>query len=508
MATTLGTKLGTMLGTELADMADPGTPVVPSTIAGLLPRHRYRASQAATSGGNVVNLPNEGTAGGTLDVVTGTLAAPTADPAFANALSVAFTGSQEMRGSFAPSGYKFLNDGSPFTVYMVGLAAQAQALIATTFAAVPPALGFRTGIAQSNTSITLTDGINAPTPATIVVTGATAGVGTCTRSDLAGGAVTHSRNGALVAGPTALSAPLANSDPSYAFTIGRIPNGGTFSNGSRLAEFIAFDRALTAPEMAVVDAELLATYGPWGRTAFRGLFREDAGGKDSWFDASNTLLSGGRVTSFVDVVDPTHELAQASSGNQVFTPTADASMAGALSATFVAANSNFYASNRAASAWRYLHNGTGQTTILVLVPSNLTGVQYFAGTNNDATNSAGFDIIRNTNQYLSRAFRAAGGNVYSVTTGLVFTANVATFVGASLTSANYAVRVKSTTPSSGAPSTVDNTDGLPMHLGARRGAGLFADMRFRALYSWRRVLTAPELAIVYAHIQADTGITP
>lgn len=48
--------------------------------------------------------------------------------------------------------------------------------------------------------------------------------------------------------------------PTYTTCLGRYPNNGAFQNG-KFAEFIAFDRILSAGDLAIVDAELFATYG-------------------------------------------------------------------------------------------------------------------------------------------------------------------------------------------------------------------------------------------------------
>jgi hypothetical protein len=259
MATTLGTKLGTMLGTELADFLEPAP--TPPTIASLLPLVRYRASQAATSGGNVVNIPNEGTAGGTLDVFAGTLAAPTADAALLSAPSVSFTGAQDLRASLGASSFTFLHDGTPCTAYLIGVATLAQALVATTYATPTTSVGFRCNIALTNTTFAQSNGVNTPPPLQLTATGATTGAGYCVRALVSGGQGSQYRNGALVLGPSAPTASLSSAAPGYTLSIGRIPNGGAFTNGSRFAELIAFDRALTAPELAIVDAEMFATYG-------------------------------------------------------------------------------------------------------------------------------------------------------------------------------------------------------------------------------------------------------
>lgn len=77
----------------------------------------------------------------------------------------------------------------------------------------------------------------------------------------------------------------------------------------------------------------------------------------------------GKVASIIDWLDPTHALVQATSANQVDVPTHDSALNGAKSFTF--AGSQRYVSNRAASAWKYLHgdSNTPSTTVAVFVPT-------------------------------------------------------------------------------------------------------------------------------------------
>ncbi len=260
MATILGTKLGTMLGTELADFADPGPPA--ATIASLLPRIRFRASQAATSAGNVVSVPNEGSAGGQLNVAAGTLAAPVADAIFNGQPSLVFSGTQEISASFAAALATFMHNGTPATMYAVS-AGTSGALHITNFTTATSVPGFRFTLNASLSSGALLIGAGtASIPVSSNVVGYSPGTAAIARAILnsAGSPQwSHARNGVVI-GSGSFATANATAAPTYPLTIGRIPNGGTFQSG-RFAEFIAYDRVLTVPELAVVDAELFATYG-------------------------------------------------------------------------------------------------------------------------------------------------------------------------------------------------------------------------------------------------------
>lgn len=249
---------------------------------------------------------------------------------------------------------------------------------------------------------------------------------------------------------------------------------------------------------------------PVAPSPFRALFYSAQG--DWWFDASKVEESGGRTTGLVDYIDPTHKLVQASTGKQCMPPSATG-FGSALSLNFVASASNTYRSNRPASAFSYLHAGGGQTTVIVWSPTSVSGAQYIAG-NQDAASSPGLDWIRSSNSILHRALPVGGTPpVFSQSIGAIYpTANVATFNVSSFGSASprYVTRSKSTIVGSGDTlgATPTTNDGVALSIGSRNDAGLYADMRFRAIYGFHRVLTPAEMTVVYSHIQTETGIAP
>lgn len=75
------------------------------------------------------------------------------------------------------------------------------------------------------------------------------------------------------------------------------------------------------------------------------------------FSGDNYTVDGvsGKTASFVDHIDNTHAAAQSTSGSQVALPVADATLNGAMSYSF--AGGQRYISNRAASAFKFLHTG-------------------------------------------------------------------------------------------------------------------------------------------------------
>lgn len=257
MVTRLGTILGTALGTELGDgFAGPAPP----TIASLSPLHRYRASQAATSGGNVVSVPNEGSGGGQLNVNAGTLVAPAADAQLNNALSVAFTGTQQLLSSLPASAWKLLHDGTTITAYLVGVSTGSLGVFAGTYATAAT-VGGRITFSASSSSYQCAAGGSVTTLTASGAGQVNTNVGHISRA-LVGSALTPDctlfRNGAQVQTANYTTGPSA-ADPGSTLSVGRYP-ASSFTNG-RWAEFLLFDRALNASELAAVDAEFFTTYG-------------------------------------------------------------------------------------------------------------------------------------------------------------------------------------------------------------------------------------------------------
>jgi len=256
VTTALGTALGTRLGTALADYADPG-PSVP-TIATLLPLHRYRASAASTSGGNLVSVPNQGSAGGSLTMTTGTLAAPVAEAAVNNASVITFTGSQEMRSTLPASAFNFLHNGVGCTTVMV--AVPGPSIVAVGTAALAAHTGARLVIATTAVTYFFTNG--SATVASRSVAGTNTGIGTSALALTSAASSPDStlyKNGVLGSSGDFTVTP-SSGDATQTLTVGRYILSGTFSSG-RLAELLYFDRILSVAELAVLDAELFATYG-------------------------------------------------------------------------------------------------------------------------------------------------------------------------------------------------------------------------------------------------------
>lgn len=248
---------------------------------------------------------------------------------------------------------------------------------------------------------------------------------------------------------------------------------------------------------------------PLGLAAqFRALFREDGGGKDSWFDADNVTSDGGtKLYSWNDRIDATHLLYQPTSGAQCSLPVADASFANAKTAT-LNGTSNTYVSSRAASAFTFMHDGTGveivgcyrlDTTSSSVwwsswAPSVSGWAAHYVNIGYWAVHLTSSDAIIN----LGAGALPSGVADYSV---FSFSTADSPMLRAYRKSAQIG-SLASAVPYTGAATA-------PLRIG-NLGAGTtdWFNGRIRALYLFRRVLTAAEKTVYRSYIQADTGIAP
>lgn len=103
----------------------------------------------------------------------------------------------------------------------------------------------------------------------------------------------------------------------------------------------------------------------------------------SWLEADTYTVDGGtgKVASFDDkvrsgtgirAITAAHAIAQATGANQAVVPAADANYGGRVSALFGGVIKN-YVSNAPASAWKFLHGGTGGTAYYAMKQDNTSG---------------------------------------------------------------------------------------------------------------------------------------
>jgi hypothetical protein len=248
---------------------------------------------------------------------------------------------------------------------------------------------------------------------------------------------------------------------------------------------------------------------------FRCLFRKDIGGvagvSESWFDAAFTVESGGKVTDFIDYVDTTHALNQSNGSLQVAAPTADAALSNAFSATFVPASVTRYVSTRLSSSFRFWQNGTGVHIYLTWVPVGATTTYLVSTRAGGGAAENGGTILRLSTGAVNASWtngttqmtNPSGGNA------VAGTGTFCSFSYSETESPEYNLKLKTTSLGSGsslvAPIAADPQGTLTLGSGTTGTAP--ANMRFRSLHVFRRVLTSAADLIVRQRIQYETGLS-
>jgi hypothetical protein len=233
-------------------------------------------------------------------------------------------------------------------------------------------------------------------------------------------------------------------------------------------------------------------------------------GGGTLIEADRYTESGGNVVAFQDYMDPTHEFAV--DAGTLPAPTADAALSNALSATFSA---HRVRSSRAASAWRYLHDGTGCEAYMVAVPTNVSAGQrvWFATNPNTAlAGDTGAEIFSSTDAaVLGLANNGAYPVAFSLGGQLVAgTATVLGYSSATSQTPDAILRRRSATIVSGnygsAVAAGDPT--ATLGIGADTSGGRFGAFRFAGFYAAPRIFSAAERALFFERIQAKYGIAP
>ncbi len=208
--------------------------------------------------------------------------------------------------------------------------------------------------------------------------------------------------------------------------------------------------------------------------------------------------------SWVDKNDPTH-LLTATAGTP--TVSADVAFGGLVSVTY---NGTPYAvSTRPASAWRFIHDGTGCDVFTVAVNT-------FAGGNSPMWSTrpgAGFAEIGVLQQWGFDGTRAiprllggnAAGSIFDYQTNGSLPLNTATYseyAYSEAASPKLTWRAKTSLLDSGSPTGAPATGNSvgTFTLAALSDGSARATCRYRALFAFKRVLSAAERAIVQAYI--------
>lgn len=250
---------------------------------------------------------------------------------------------------------------------------------------------------------------------------------------------------------------------------------------------------------------------------FRGLFQKDIGGvpgvSDSRFDADYYAIDGGsgKVSDFIDYVDPTHTLHQGTGANQVAIPAAYGPMAGAFAASFL--GSQFYDSNRAASAWPYLHNGSGCGLTSVLSPQSSDATFRVWLSTRTGTN-VGFNAYRQGSTMTTVPLEVTNGSAsISPASSILTAADAPTYWTATYSetvSPEFSYYLKSSSGGTGASTAAPSASNpaATLRMGAQVGGGSGFLAFWNTLISHRRVLSAAERTIEQQFILSTTGIAP
>jgi hypothetical protein len=232
---------------------------------------------------------------------------------------------------------------------------------------------------------------------------------------------------------------------------------------------------------------------------------------DSRFNTRLYTASGGNVVSWTDHADATHVITQPTAGLRVPIPTPDSALLGGGSSAFSA---HWYESNRAASAWKWLHDGSDCEVYVVFVPTTVAaGQRQICGTCRGDTlagdigfefqNNAATALCANINEaatplILAVAAVAVAGTpfVYGFRGGTAQTPD-GTFTNrsATVTSANYGSAVSAANPTG------------TLRLGAAVDGSKLGAMRWAELLIFKRVLQSSERSTVMSYFQFEYGIT-
>lgn len=479
----------------------------------LAPTYQFRADTVTLSAGNVATIPNR-RGSDALVVAAGTLAAPVAGTSGAQKL--VFGGTQWLDSSLAASAWKFLHDGTGCEVFHV-------CAPASIGAGTRVSLSTQATLAVGSIGATLTQSTAARRM--YVANGAAASVDSSGGTLTANVATYHNvylgtaqplvynnfvAEASVGSGNAAAATP-SSSNPANTLRLGALGGGGSAATEDWY-ETIIFPRVLHEYERQIVREYIGARYGI-AAPSLTGADRDimsmlPFSGPRA--DAYNT--SGGKVTSFLDRARPGHTFAQGNSSLQVVNPTADAALNGQLSAPFIAANP--YVSSLASSAWRFLHDGTGQTVYLVLVPTNIAaGNQWYLSTRiaNGAAGDLGFQSLRDAGRVIQSVLTASAAQVTPGTmSGSVLvsgTGCVIAFKYVENASPEYAARAAGAQYDSGnsalAPSASNPSGALV--IGALTSGLGQASMRFAEALVFNRALTAAEDARVAAYMLSRYG---
>jgi hypothetical protein len=219
----------------------------------------------------------------------------------------------------------------------------------------------------------------------------------------------------------------------------------------------------------------------------------------NWFRADYYAESAGKIAAFLDKMQPSHALSQASVTNQTPTSTITSSFNDKPVATFTAGQ--FYDSSWPASNWRFFQDGTGVEIFFVYTPTVSTPNSIYCGTRagNVAAENGGILISFSTNTIRASwcngtAQMIDSSNQGSIVRGSPVCANFYYAESTTVNEWNLFLGITSLTSSVTTVQPIATDPQATFRLGAGTGALalLKANMLWADLIIFNRVLTSSE----------------
>lgn len=486
----------------------------------LQPRHWYRADTNTTSGANLASLVNRGTyVGAAMNVSTGTITAPTADPSLGGAAAMTFTGTQRLTSSLTASEFKFLHDGTGFDLFIIyrqsvsSVGTGTQTLLTTQNYRLVGDTGLCAYIHNSSNGIgtAVANGSASWVIAGIGTPNAVVGRNDCSErayGSTAAPVAFQDINGTVAIQATESSAP-STSNPSKTLSIGASQAqaaGWECFNGA-IADVIIFNRRLLPYERQQVREYVQSRYGIAATTVTaqdRNVLKLNP---FSWTRADYYSTSGGKATAFLDKSLPGHAMTQGTVANQASNPAADGYMNNQLAANFSA---HRYGSSFPLAAWDFftLYGKAYEVFLVANWKGPNPSVTEILLTTRSASGGSGASFGRlTTGQSCHQTQTASVGIVPTSSTGPVMT-GIAVVQDFYASSTGYLTRVVKTDTSSGALSAAP--DGVAplgtLYLGARDSGLAPANCYWAEALIFNRVLTAAERAEVRKYMFARYGL--
>lgn len=220
----------------------------------------------------------------------------------------------------------------------------------------------------------------------------------------------------------------------------------------------------------------------------------------SWFDADNYTVDGvsGKTAAFIDRLDASHVLAQATAANQVAVPAADAGMKGRRSATFTGVDGQRYQSNRATALWNYFNAGATGGTCLMIEATNSAAAQSRANTR--VGGSVGLNFYSATGSGFFYIQGTTGGQ--AVLGALPTTVSLH---GGTVTAAGSIVGRNNRSNAGAGSITMGGTADGPFTLGSINGGGQPMQSAWRAVILAPAVLSESTLIAIANYYTAEVG---